>query len=67
VNYGQIKGCGGSFAAAQWLEELVCGEDLARLRKVCYLMHDVYGSDDRRARLRLLSPQRRGMKGKRKK
>jgi len=46
VNYGQIKGCGGSFAAAQWLEELGCGEDLARLRKVCYLMHDASGGGE---------------------
>jgi len=47
VNCRQIKGCGGNFVVAKSLEEMGCGKDLARLRKVCYLMHDVCGSDDR--------------------
>jgi len=38
------------FAVATSLEKIGYGEDLARLRKVCYLMRDAYGStgDDRR-------------------
>jgi hypothetical protein len=45
VNRGEIKGRWENIAVAASLEILGRSEDLALLRKVCYLMRDAYGSD----------------------